>query len=572
VVAAVALALVRGLTAGCERGDGPAEPSNDGVVMYEILGASVTGSRCEVAVRRGAGYPTAWLVAPPEACPLAQGQTIAVPVTAHRPSALLPGDPDPRDLVRGRGAHRRIEVRRAFPAGGTPEAYWGFVARARDRAWTLSRGDEGRAFVVASTLGIRTALDPGQRSALRDAGLGHLIAVSGMHVAVAAWAVYHLFVRLSVRLVGRVGPGIVLSWLPVLGYVGLTGASPPAVRAAMMLGLFGLGIVVARPTHGFTLLAVAATWMLLVRPAWALDPGFQLSMAAMAALVRAPAGAGLVRQTWRVTWAVLPIALLHFGQSGGWAVLANLVAVPVFTAWVMPVAVVGWLLMPWVGSLGLDAASAGAAVILDVAAALAALPDIDACALAIVATAILIAYVMPRRWQPRWLIACLPPAVAAAGTVVAILIVAGRPATIPIGSWYAIGTDRSAARVAVVDAPNTEQGAVACIVDPTLAAGRWPRLLHALGIQRVALIRDADGESQAPHVDALRRHLRAKGLWTAEAVPCVMPDPKVVRNALRACMKRVGRGPVVIAGGDGVLCYERGSWQKLESAVHHAPQ
>jgi predicted membrane metal-binding protein len=65
----------------------------------------------------------------------------------------------------------------------------------------------------------------------------------------------------------------------------------------------------------------------------------------MAVLVR-PVGygeapPGLLRQSWEVTWATCPIGLVHFGEAAAWGVLSNLIAVPVFTLWVLPLGALG---------------------------------------------------------------------------------------------------------------------------------------------------------------------------------------------------------------------------------------
>ncbi|MCA9650450.1 MAG: ComEC/Rec2 family competence protein, partial [Myxococcales bacterium] len=330
-----------------------------GVRTLEVEQASHPGPRCRVRVR--SGETRLWLDAPPEACPLAHGQRIRVlAARLHRHAwPELPGDPSPAALARARGAVALATVDRVWPAGGEASAYWAWVAEQRQRAWELTRGDPAAGFVVASSLGVRSALVPADRNALRRAGLGHLVAVSGLHVGLAAWALLLVSSRLGARFASLRGTGVLLSWLPLVAYVLLTGASPPAVRAGAMAMGVGLGGLVGRPHHGPVLLAATSVVMLVVRPAWASDPGFQLSVAAMATLVRAPPGEGLVRQTWRVTWVVLPLSLWHFGHAGAWGVVANLVAVPVFTLWILPCGLLGWWLVPWLGPLALAPASWG---------------------------------------------------------------------------------------------------------------------------------------------------------------------------------------------------------------------
>src|SRR5690606_9681684 len=158
----------------------------------------------------------------------------------------------------------------------------------RQRAWASTRGDPSASLVVAIGLGLRSALAPEQREQLRAAGLGHLIAVSGLHVAVAAMWLSLVVRRAVVMLGGSPRWACAIAWLRLWASVGLTGAAASAVRAALMLTGIDLATIAGRPQHGPTLLATTAAAMLLWQPQWLLDPGFALSIAAMAAIVTAP--------------------------------------------------------------------------------------------------------------------------------------------------------------------------------------------------------------------------------------------------------------------------------------------
>src|SRR5690606_10451705 len=134
-------------------------------------------------------------------------------------------------------------------------------------------------FVVASVIGQPAALAPERRADLRRAGLGHVVAVSGMNVAVAAALVQGPLLRIGMVLGVPLAAAALLAWLPVLAYLGVTGGEPPALRAAVMFGLAQFATLSGRPTHGLTTLALTAAAMLAWRPAWALDPGLHLSLA-----------------------------------------------------------------------------------------------------------------------------------------------------------------------------------------------------------------------------------------------------------------------------------------------------
>ncbi len=541
---------------------GPRGPAS-GLTTLAVEGASHPGPRCRVRVR-GAGE-VLWLDAPPQACPLAQGQRVRVAAARlHRHfTPELPGDPSAAAVARSRGAGALATVAALWPAGGEPSSYWSWVARQRQQAWSRTRGKPAAGFVVAAGLGVRSALAPADRDALRRAGLGHLVAVSGLHVGLAAWALLVLAMRVGARLRGSYGVGIVLGWAPLLAYVLLTGASPPAVRAGLMAVGVGLGGVLGRPHHGPLLLVATCVGMLVVRPAWIADPGFQLSAVAMATLVRAPAGQSIVRQTWRVSWAILPLSLWHFGQASAWGVLANLVAVPVFTLWILPLGLLGWLLVPWLGSWSLVPAQWGAQIVLDVAAVVASWPSPPGWSLAVVAAAALMAAVVwgrrgiDGRLRAGW--GWVPPTPVA----FAVLVVLAWPRVHsgPPASWWAAGSPGAPAVVTVARPP---AGPVGCIHQASLAPSRWRTLLDAMGVPRVGFAPGSRVASPAPHEVALRRFLISQRRWLERPVGCPPPPAAlVVRAAMDRCQRLAGtRQTIVARGPEGLRCFVHGRWSE----------
>ncbi|MCX4241896.1 ComEC/Rec2 family competence protein [Paraliomyxa miuraensis] len=541
---------------------GPRGPAA-GLRELAIEGASHPGPRCRV-LARSAGVAV-WLDAPSEVCPLWSGQRIrvrAARVHLHT-DPELPGDPSPGALARSQGATGLATVDRVWrseAAGSTPgSGYWEWVARQRQRAWEVTRAEPGASFVVAAGLGVRSALSPEDRTALRRAGLGHLIAVSGLHVGLAAWALLALSLRVGAR-VGGGRLGVVLSWVPLLAYVVLTGASPPAVRAGIMAVGVGVGGLIGRPHHGPVLLAVTCVIMLVARPAWAFDPGFQLSVAAMATLVRAPVGEGIVRQTWRVTWAVLPLSLWHFGHAGILGVVSNLVAVPVFTLWVLPLGLVGWWAVPWLGATALAPASWGAEVILELARVVAQWPSPPPWSVAVAAgLALVVGVVVGRRdrhgrLHPRW--GWLPPAPVALAVVA---VVVWPPEVVaPAARWWVAGSPRMPAVVTV-----TRDGgrAIACVHEVSLAPERWRGLLDALGLEAAGLVPRAE---LAPHERALQQTLAVQGRGIEAPRGCPAPPPEALaRDALEHCRRRAStrHGMALVDEEGRGWCFVGGRWQ-----------
>jgi len=195
-----------------------------------------------------------------------------------------------------------------------------------------------RALLIADT---RT-LDAGIRSRYADAGIVHLLSVSGLHVAIIAGAVELL---LSAARASRAAS----TWLALIVtalYVVVIGAPAPAVRSAVMLGASALSRLTQRPTSPWAALALGA-WAPLVNPRIMVDLGYQLSVAGLAALIASGALARHVlagRVTgWRRVIArdlivstlasivSLPLIAWTFGRVSIVAPLANLAAGPIFT-------------------------------------------------------------------------------------------------------------------------------------------------------------------------------------------------------------------------------------------------
>ncbi len=149
----------------------------------------------------------------------------------------------------------------------------------------------GAALVAALTVGDRGGLDRATLDNVRDAGLAHALAISGLHVGLLAAACL-LMIRASLIRTAYVRAGHDAVWpacagavIAVVGYASLGGAGVSVLRASVM-GAAALAVLafagVGRP---FEVLGVAAAGLALAIPGVATEPGFQLSFAATAALV-----------------------------------------------------------------------------------------------------------------------------------------------------------------------------------------------------------------------------------------------------------------------------------------------
>ena len=240
-------------------------------------------------------------------------------------------------------------------------------------------GGERGGIAAATITGERGGISDETNQALRDSGLSHLLAISGFNMAIMAGAVFAL-IRGGLALI----PAIALrfpikKWAAIGGLFGATfcfvisGSSNATERAYIMV-MLGLGAVLLdRPAVSLRNVALAGLLMLALKPETLLDVSFQMSFAAVTGLVatydwiaRRPARpfasldlwpaparfvllflAGTIISTIVAGVAVDPLAAFHFHRLALYGTAANLVAVPIFTFIVMPLAILSLVTMPF---------------------------------------------------------------------------------------------------------------------------------------------------------------------------------------------------------------------------------
>ncbi|MGV3710095.1 MAG: DNA internalization-related competence protein ComEC/Rec2 [Gemmatimonas sp.] len=177
---------------------------------------------------------------------------------------------------------RGLQLEGTVAAGTKQSILRAWRGRAGESLDTLfgPRAALARALLIADQDGI----EPAVRDKFADAGLIHILSISGLHVALIAGA---LTVIASAMRLPR-GPAALGSLVLVMLYVLALGAPAPAVRSAIMLAT---GTVVARlqrPVHPWTALALGAA-IPTFRPDVVIDLGWQLSVSGMASLLAARA-------------------------------------------------------------------------------------------------------------------------------------------------------------------------------------------------------------------------------------------------------------------------------------------
>ncbi|WP_343347006.1 ComEC/Rec2 family competence protein [Sphingomicrobium sp. XHP0239] len=253
-----------------------------------------------------------------------------------------------------------VRVVEASEDGWLAGARKGLGARVRDR---LPGAGDGIATALAT--GDKNAVSDEDAEAMRRSGLAHLLAVSGLHIAAVVGSAMLLALKilaLSPRLAARTNLVIVAAGIGALagiGYTLLTGMQVPTVRACIAALLVLLGLALGRDALSLRLVAVGATIIMLVRPETVAGASFQLSFAAVTAIIALHAHPvvkrvlmareeGRIRRIGRgllalfltglaVELALIPFALFHFHKAGLYGVFANLLAIPMTTFIIMPV-------------------------------------------------------------------------------------------------------------------------------------------------------------------------------------------------------------------------------------------
>jgi competence protein ComEC len=226
------------------------------------------------------------------------------------------------------------------------------------------------AIASAIITGERGGIDPEDEAALRDAGLAHVLAIAGLHMALVGAGLFWL-----ARALLALSPTLALQypikkWAASLALAGagfyllISGGSSSSVRAFVMLAMMLLAVLLDRPALSMRSLALAATILLLARPEAITEPGFQMSFAAVASLIAVAEWEegrerlvprsylyrhlrGIALTSLVASLATLPFAIFYFGRATHYAILGNLLAMPVMGLMVMPAAALSVVAMPF---------------------------------------------------------------------------------------------------------------------------------------------------------------------------------------------------------------------------------
>lgn len=253
-----------------------------------------------------------------------------------------------------------IEVTGKGQARGPLQALQRALSRHVREELPGSAGAIAAAFASEDQGGIAKA----DEDAMRYAGLTHLLSISGLHVSAVIAVAYFL----AVRLLG-LWPWLALrTRLPLVaaaagalagtGYTLLTGAEVPTIRSCIGALLVLAALALGREPLSMRMIAVGAFIILLVWPEALAGPSFQMSFAAVIAIVAVHEAAPTRRflavreEAWWarglrhlamllltgavVELALMPIGLFHFHRAGIYGAFANVIAIPLTTFASMP--------------------------------------------------------------------------------------------------------------------------------------------------------------------------------------------------------------------------------------------
>lgn len=264
-----------------------------------------------------------------------------------------------------------------------PEATLRIAMTVNATRWSLARrmvermGEDTGGLAAALVTGHQAWLEETDIEAMRASGLAHILSISGVHMAIVGGFVFAV-IRMGIaawpwaalRIPGKkvAAAGALTA---VLAYLAISGAPPPAERAAITAGVAFLAILMDRRALTLHSLAIAALVVLVLQPQAVTQPGFQMSFAATAALLAMveawPSPPREINTPWPIrlvqglrTWltagflisfiaglATGPFAIQHFNRVTVWGLPANLASEALSSFVVLPFLALGAPLELW---------------------------------------------------------------------------------------------------------------------------------------------------------------------------------------------------------------------------------
>jgi competence protein ComEC len=254
-----------------------------------------------------------------------------------------------------------------------------FMDNCRDRiSLLIDKTPEGehRTVLKALIIGQRRQISPLLREAFNRAGVGHLLAISGLHIGIVGTAAFVAFSWLLARFRillwqawTRKGAAL-LSFLPILAYAMIAGMSPSTQRALIMVAVFLMAFFFERDQDLMNTLAVAAMAILVINPPALFSISFQLSFVSVLSIIYGlswvqriglfltdPPKLSVYYAVFKkfgifffvsvfAIFGTLPLVMLYFNQISLVGILANFVIVPLIGFIVVPLGLLAVFILP----------------------------------------------------------------------------------------------------------------------------------------------------------------------------------------------------------------------------------
>ena len=221
--------------------------------------------------------------------------------------------------------------------------------------------------ISALLIGKKDGIDQKTMVAIRDSGIAHLFAISGLHLSFVAglfFIVFRNFLAISETLTLKYNTkkmSAFLTILPTTFYLLITGMQISAQRAYIMVILVLVAIMLERKYRGLIAIAFAASVILILEPEAILKPGFQMSFSAVLALVSSyqisankffkikliKYFASIITSSLIASLATVPYTIYNFNYFSISGIITNLIAIPIVTFIIIPLDIIYILLIPF---------------------------------------------------------------------------------------------------------------------------------------------------------------------------------------------------------------------------------
>ncbi|UJQ20750.1 MULTISPECIES: ComEC/Rec2 family competence protein [unclassified Wolbachia] len=221
--------------------------------------------------------------------------------------------------------------------------------------------------ISALLIGKKDGIDQKTMDAIRDSGIAHLFAISGLHLSFVAglfFVVFRNLFAISETLTLKYNTKKIsafLTILPTTFYLLITGMQISAQRAYIMVILVLVAIMIERKYRGLIAIAFAAAVILIIEPEVILKPGFQMSFSAVLALVASyqinanklfkikimKYFVSIMISSVIASLATVPYTIYNFNYFSISGIITNLVAIPIVTLIIIPLGIIYVLLIPF---------------------------------------------------------------------------------------------------------------------------------------------------------------------------------------------------------------------------------